>query len=224
MAKKTEIKTEKIEREYVIPLRKQVKKVPRYKKANKAIRTIKEFLVKHMKIYDRDLKKIKLDTYLNEFVWFRGIKNPPHKIKVKAMKEGEIVRVELVDVPGKLKFKKLREEKRNKIAKEIVEKKKSMMQKAKEGMKSPQSSKQSKDSSIEEKQTVEKKVVQGTKSPTPTQDKLALEEKEKKAAVVEAGKELEKEKAKEIKKTNKPKSPKQEKNTRTGYNKSSRGH
>ncbi|MEK6817555.1 MAG: 50S ribosomal protein L31e, partial [Nanoarchaeota archaeon] len=41
-----------IEREYTIPLREKVRSVPRYKKTNKAVRTIKEFLAKHMKVYD----------------------------------------------------------------------------------------------------------------------------------------------------------------------------
>jgi large subunit ribosomal protein L31e len=114
MAKREiETKTEKIEREYVIPLREKCRSVPRYKKTNKAIKTIKEFLVKHMKIRDRDLKKIKLDKYLNEIIWFRGIKRPPTKIKVKAIKEGDIVKVELSELPKKLKFKKAREEKRD---------------------------------------------------------------------------------------------------------------
>src|SRR3989344_5060271 len=110
--KKTEIQTEKIEREYIIPLRKEWMKVPRYKKAKKAVKAIREFLARHMKIRDRDLKKIKIDRYLNEEIWFRGIKNPPAKIKVKAIKEGEIVRAELSEMPEKLKFKKLREERK----------------------------------------------------------------------------------------------------------------
>lgn len=173
MAKKTEIKTEKIEREYVIPLRKKCQHAVRYKKTPKAIKTIKEFLVRHMKIRDRDLKKIKLDKYLNEVVWAKGIKKPPIKIKVKVVKEGEIVNVKLAEMPEKLKFKKLREEKRDKKASEIMEKKKSMMEKAKEQMQKPK----------EEVQTEEKKV----------------EEKEKKSAVVEAGKKLEKEAAKKTK-------------------------
>ncbi len=173
MAKKTEIKTEQIEREYVIPLRKKTKVVPRYKRTNKAIKTIKEFLVRHMKIRDRDLKKVKLDKYLNEVVWFKGIKNPPIRIKVKAVKKGDIVEAELSEMPEKLKFKKLREEKEERKAKEIFEKKKSMMEKAKEGMQKPK----------EEKQTEEEKV----------------EEKEKKSAVVEAGEKLEKEAARKTK-------------------------
>ena len=122
--KKPETKTEKVEREYIIPLRVEWKKVPRYRRAAKAIKAIKEFLVRHMKIYDRDLKKIKIDKYLNEQIWFRGIKRPPHKIKVKAIKDGENVKVELVNFPDKLKFKKLREEKLEKTAKDAIKKKK----------------------------------------------------------------------------------------------------
>jgi len=171
MAKKTETKTEKVEREYVIPLREKGRAVPIYKKTPKAIKTIKEFLVKHMKIYDRDLNKIKIDSYLNEFMWGRGIKNPPHKIKVKAIKEGDIVRVELVDFPENLKFKKLRAEKFGQKAKEIAEGKKKIMEKAKEETEK-----------VEEKTEEEKS-----------------EEEEKKSAVVETGAEIEKAQAKKMK-------------------------
>ena len=76
MAKKTE-QTTNLEREYVIPLRRKVNIVPRYKKTPKAIKTIKEFIAQHMKVRDRDLKKIRIDRYLNEAVWARGIKKPP---------------------------------------------------------------------------------------------------------------------------------------------------
>lgn len=132
MADKKIEKKEIIEREYVIPLREKCRVVPRYKKTNKAVKTIKEFLVRHMKVYDRDLNKIKLDTYLNEFLWGRGIKNPPHKVKVKAIKEGEIVRVELLEAPEKLKFKKAKLEKREKKAEESVKKKPTKEEKVEE--------------------------------------------------------------------------------------------
>src|SRR4030042_5310293 len=114
----------KIEREYVIPLRRRWKIVPRYQKTNKAVRTVKEFLVRHMKIRDRDLNKIKIDKYLNEIIWSRGIKNPPSKIKVRAIKEGDIVRAEAVDMPDNLKFRKIREEKAESAAKDVAKKKK----------------------------------------------------------------------------------------------------
>jgi large subunit ribosomal protein L31e len=116
MAKK--IETKKIEREYTIPLREKCRVVPRYKKTNKAIKTVKEFLVKHMQIRDRDLNKIKLSESLNEYLWKRGIRSPPNKVSVKATKEGDIVRVELSELTQKQKKKIARLEKREKIAEE----------------------------------------------------------------------------------------------------------
>lgn len=123
MAEK-ETKRDGIEREYTIPLRKEWGKVPRYKRANKAMKAIKEFLARHMKVEERDLKKIKLDKYLNEEVWFRGIKKPPAKIKIKARKENGIVKAELAEMPETLRFKKAREEKEKTKASEAVEAKK----------------------------------------------------------------------------------------------------
>ena len=112
MAKKEEPKEKGIEREFVIPLREKYRHVPRYKKTPKAVKTVKEFIVRHMKIRDRDLRKVKIDSYLNEALWFRGIKNPPLKIKVKATQDvNGTVLVQLVDYSNKLKFKKLRAEK-----------------------------------------------------------------------------------------------------------------
>jgi len=161
-----------IEREYVIPLREKCRVVPRYKKTPKAIKSVKEFIAKHMKVVGRDLKKVKLDKFLNEYLWARGIKRPMHKVKVKAIKEGDIVRVELVDYPDKLKFKKAREEKFDKMSKEKVSKKK-----------------------VEKKPEEVKESAEEVKE---TEKKLA-EEKEDKSALVEEGRRIEKSKAKEIK-------------------------
>ena len=163
MAKET--KTEKIEREYIIPLRREWNKVARYRRAEKAITAIRKFLVRHMKIRDRDVKKIKIDKYLNEEIWFRGIKKPPAKIKIKAIKEGDIVRVELVDYSEKAKFKKAREEKVVKEGAEKAKKKKDTL-----------------------KGTSEKtKTEEETKLETEEKQK---EQEEKKAAVVEAGQKI----------------------------------
>jgi large subunit ribosomal protein L31e len=181
-----------IEREYTIPLRARWSIVPTYKRANKAIKTIKEFLVKHMKIRDRDLNKIKVDKFLNEAIWARGIKHPPSKIKVKAIKEGDIVRVEAAELNDKLKFKKLREEK-IKVKGESTKKKKEK---------------------VEE--------VPADKDKDGVEDKK--EEKEDKAATIEAGQAFEKEEAKKAKHETKAKSPKEQKNMKSTYNKMSQGH
>ena len=68
MATKKAPTTNKIEREYVIPLRDKDRNVPRYKRSKKAVRTIREFLVKHMQIRDRDLSKLKLHTYQKDTI------------------------------------------------------------------------------------------------------------------------------------------------------------
>lgn len=71
------------ERVYTIPLR-DVKNVPRSIRAPKAIRSVKEFLQKHMKS-----EEIIIDASINEKIWERGIQKIPSKIKVKAVKDDE---------------------------------------------------------------------------------------------------------------------------------------
>ena len=102
-----------LEREYIVPLRRGWLKVPKYKRANKAVKTLKEFIVRHMKIYDRDLRKVKIDEILNNEIRFRGMNKPLRKIKVIAKKyDNGIVKVELINVPNHVKFARLREEKK----------------------------------------------------------------------------------------------------------------
>ncbi len=127
-----------LEREYIIPLRKEWRKVPEYKRANKAVKAVKEFLVRHMKIYDRDLRRIKVDILLNNELRFRGMRKPPARIKIKAKKyDDESVRVELAELPEVLKYKIAKEEKRiesrGKVEKkQEVEKKEEVGEKEKE--------------------------------------------------------------------------------------------
>jgi len=169
-----ETKTEKIEREYIIPLRHRWRIVPRYKRTNKAVKAVKEFVARHMKIRDRDLDKIKIDRYLNETLWHRGIKNPPSKIKVLATKEGDIVRVKAVDIPQNIKFKKLREEKVESQSKQIAKKRK------------------------EEKKQEEPETGKVDGEVKKEEESKKEEEKENRAAVVEAGREMEKAAAKQM--------------------------
>jgi large subunit ribosomal protein L31e len=143
--KKAKATSTEIEREYIIPLREKSRSVPRYKKTPKAVKTIKEFLARHMKVENRDLNKVKISKDLNQFLWAKGIRKHPHKIKVKAIKKGENIIVELVDYPNNLKFKKLREEKIGKGALEALDKKKTMMQKMKENLQKPAEKEEDKD-------------------------------------------------------------------------------
>jgi len=82
---------EEIKRTYIIPLRRGFFNTPRYKRTNKAVTVLKNFLMKHMKS-----EEIKLGKHLNEFLWKNGIKNPPGKVRVDVVKTKEgIVKAEL---------------------------------------------------------------------------------------------------------------------------------
>lgn len=83
---------EEEERILTIPLR-DVQRAPRTKRAPAAIKLIKEFVKQHMKAKEEN---VWIDPLVSEFLWSRGIKNPPRKIKVKVIKfEDELVEVSL---------------------------------------------------------------------------------------------------------------------------------
>ncbi len=103
--------TDNLQREYVIPLRREFMKVPGYERTGKAIKAIKKFIAKHMKVPERDIDKVKIDKYLNNELWSKGRANPPARVKVKAIKEGDIVKVDFVEVPQHVQFLKSKDEK-----------------------------------------------------------------------------------------------------------------
>ena len=164
-------KQEKIilEREYTVNLRKKCIKTPRYKRANKAVKSLKQFIAKHMKVEDRDLRKVKLDKWLNNEMWKRGIQKPLMKVKVKVKKfDNGIVKVELAEIPEFIKFKIEREKKLAEVSEKKVEKKEEK----------------------EKKKTEEEKKEEAEKEE---------EKEEKKEATVEAGLMKQQEKSREIK-------------------------
>ncbi|MBI2549915.1 50S ribosomal protein L31e [Candidatus Woesearchaeota archaeon] len=88
-----------VERTLTINLRKEIMKVPDYKRAKKAVTAIREFLQRHMKA---DAKDVKIGKYLNLKIWEHGIKKPAHKITVIAKKDDKgIVTAELPSIPAK---------------------------------------------------------------------------------------------------------------------------
>jgi large subunit ribosomal protein L31e len=92
-APKTEVKTEKTseiedleivaEKTYTINLR-DVWTTPRNKRSPKAIKTLREYMKRHMKAED-----VIISNEVNEQVWARGIQKPPRKLKVRAVKDKE---------------------------------------------------------------------------------------------------------------------------------------
>ncbi len=86
-----------VERTYTIPLRKEWLKAVKYQRAKKAVRAIREFLARHMKV---EMENVKLGKYLNLVLWSHGIKSPPSRVRVNVVKDDKgVVMAELVGAP-----------------------------------------------------------------------------------------------------------------------------
>ena len=93
--RKKEIEEEVVEeRIYTIPLGKAWIAPPN-KRAPKAMRMIKDFLRKHMKLKtqggleeeEEEPKRLIVSNDVNERVWTKGVQKPPRKIRVRAAKD-----------------------------------------------------------------------------------------------------------------------------------------
>jgi len=73
------------ERVYTVPLGRAWIS-PRKRISPRAVRMIRSFVMKHMKV---DSDSVKITNEVNEKVWSRGIEKPPRKIRVRAAKNVE---------------------------------------------------------------------------------------------------------------------------------------
>ncbi|MBO4798815.1 MAG: 50S ribosomal protein L31e [Candidatus Methanomethylophilaceae archaeon] len=73
---------DEIERIIVVPLRK-AKMAPRTHRTNRAVKELRIFIARHMKT---EQDKVWIDASVNSMLWKNGIRNPPSKITVKAVK------------------------------------------------------------------------------------------------------------------------------------------
>ncbi len=94
----------------IVPLRKVKKKVPRWKRAPRAAKFLKEFVAKHAKA-----AKVVIGPEVNEKIWERGIEKPPNKIRVRVrVEEEERARIAYVNLPPEEMPKKPKEKKKAK--------------------------------------------------------------------------------------------------------------
>lgn len=86
------------ERIYTVPLRKAWI-VPPNKRAPKAMRLIKAFVTKHMKLEagreeideeaEEEQRRLLISNEVNERIWRRGIEKPPRRVRIRAAKDKE---------------------------------------------------------------------------------------------------------------------------------------
>ncbi|MBI5065921.1 50S ribosomal protein L31e [Candidatus Woesearchaeota archaeon] len=174
-----------VERTYVIPLRKEWLKVPKYKRAKKAVIGLRRFLTRHFRVRDEN---IKVGKALNEEIWKHGIRNPPSKVKVDAVKDDKgIVTAELFG--QKFTTEAKAEPKKEKPKKEEHKKEDKPAQKAEVKKEEPKiAAKPKKEKSVEEK--VKDVAKQKNKDPAVKKGeakiKAELEKLEKQTAQVAA--------------------------------------
>lgn len=89
---------DEIERIMVVPLRK-TKQAPRTRRASRAVKEVREYVMRHMKA---EKENVWIDASLNEKIWENGIRNPPHKVAIRAVKfDDGLVEVSLAPVEEK---------------------------------------------------------------------------------------------------------------------------
>ncbi|MDG1536336.1 MAG: 50S ribosomal protein L31e [Candidatus Thalassarchaeaceae archaeon] len=82
-------------KEMVIPLR-AAWRVPRTKRANRAMAEVRKHVAKHMKLQDGE--EMYIDSEVNEAIWARGMQKPPRKIRVVCTRdEGFPLEVKLAE-------------------------------------------------------------------------------------------------------------------------------
>jgi large subunit ribosomal protein L31e len=81
------------ERIYTVPLRKAYWTGSRLRRANRAVRIVRQFVERHMKP-----EEIVIHSEVNERIWSRSIQKPPRRIRIRATKNSDnLVRVYLAE-------------------------------------------------------------------------------------------------------------------------------
>lgn len=96
-----EKKEKKVERIYIIPLRKAYDYI-RTKRTPRAVKIVRAYLARHFKV---EQENVKLSSMTNSTLWRDSIQRPPRKIKVRAVLEDGIVKAYMMDEKEDAKVK-----------------------------------------------------------------------------------------------------------------------
>ena len=85
------------ERTMTVDLRKDFVDTPLYKRAKKAVTSLREHIMQHTKATE-----VKIGKHLNLKMWERGMRNPAHKVTFVVTKDDKgVVTAELANIPVK---------------------------------------------------------------------------------------------------------------------------
>jgi large subunit ribosomal protein L31e len=181
-----------MERLIVVPLRK-ARRGSKERFAPKAMKYLKAFIKRHMKAQD-----VLIGSELNEFIWSRGVHNPPRRVQVKTTRKdgtayAELATVSLDKWKAFIKTEKTKEEKKKekerakeekkKDEKRAKEEKKKEELKAKEKKKKAKAKKKTKAKPKAKKKEVKKKKLP-VKKPSKAEKPVLVSARRKKKAPV----------------------------------------
>jgi len=162
MAKKETGPKVVLERVYNVPLRREFLKAPNWNRSKKAVKALREFIIKHMKS-----ENVLIGKYVNQQIWKDGIKKPPHHVKVNAIKDDKgVVKVELVELP-KSAERKIKKEKEAEMKAKDEKTKKETPEKKDEKI---EDKLESKDEGAEQKKAEQKEKLKELKKELPKQE------------------------------------------------------
>jgi len=167
MAKKEETTKVVLERVYNVPLRREFQKVASWRRTEKAVSALRNFVSKHMKS-----KEVNIGKYANQLLWKDGIKNPPHHVKVTAKKDDKgKVTVELTELSPKAKrdLNKLKSLEKKKEDKEVVKKKEEDAKKAVAKKVEEKKDEKPVETKVQQTKTAEKEELKDLKKELPKQ-------------------------------------------------------
>ena len=154
-----------LERIYVIPLQKIKHYTSASRLAPRAIKEIKRFLVRHMKVEEND---IWIDNSVNENIWSRSKYKIPNGVRVRAIKfDDGVVEVSLPEL-------ELKESRREEI-KAVKETKKPILKKEEE--KPAEEGEEEKEKEVKEEEKTEDEGKGETKEEKKKEEETAVEEK-----------------------------------------------
>ena len=164
-------------RDYVIPLRREVRKAPKWRRSKKAVSVVRKFIRKHMKT-----ERVIICTELNEKIWEHGIKNPPGKVEVsvaKIKKDDEVFSIVNLKEAGLQEYIKLYETDK---VKEKVKKLEEENKEAESEEKDSDNKEEVKEENVEENKDTNKEVKEASENKSKNSIKKGevKEKKEKK--------------------------------------------
>jgi len=158
---------------YNVPLRRECLKVPRYKRAQKAVIAMREFVAKHSKT-----DKVKIGKYLNLKLWEHGRQNPPSKITVKIIKDKDFVTVELPNAPIEEKPEEKKKGLIGKLKEKVTGKEEIKVEKPKEEVEVKKEEEKAKEEIM--KSAPKKEPIEQAKDIKPTTPQIEEKERHKK--------------------------------------------